>query len=92
MEFSVSSYYDHLSHMMGELDHASVDAAISLIKKSWADKKKIIVCGNGGSALTGDYLRVRAEPTPTTSGLRVLSGTLRGEPDHLYIAWPHAKA
>jgi D-sedoheptulose 7-phosphate isomerase len=54
-EFSVSAYYDHLSHMMGELDHASVDNAISLIKKSWADKKKIIVCGNGGSALTASH-------------------------------------
>ncbi len=55
MELSVSSYFDHLAHMMSELDHASVDGAISLIKKSWADKKKIIVCGNGGSALTASH-------------------------------------
>ena len=55
MEFSVSSYFDHLSHMMGELDHASVDAAISLIQKTWIDKKKIIVCGNGGSAPTASH-------------------------------------
>ena len=55
MEFSVSSYFDHLSQMMGELDHASVEHAISLIKTSWTDKKKIIVCGNGGSALTASH-------------------------------------
>jgi len=55
MDFSVSSYFDHLSHMMGQLDHASVDAAISLIQKTWKDKKKIIVCGNGGSALTASH-------------------------------------
>jgi len=55
MEFSVSSYYGHLSHMMGQVDHASVDNAISLIKKAWGDKKKIIVCGNGGSALTASH-------------------------------------
>ena len=39
----------------GGLDHTSVDAAISLIKKSWADKKQIIVCGNGGSARTASH-------------------------------------
>ena len=55
MEFSVSSYYGHLSQMMGQLDHASVDAAIDLIKKSWDDGKKIFVCGNGGSALTASH-------------------------------------
>ena len=55
MDFSVSSYFGHLSHMMGELDHAAVDDAIGLIKKSWAEKKKIIVCGNGGSALTASH-------------------------------------
>jgi D-sedoheptulose 7-phosphate isomerase len=55
MDFSVSNYFSHLSQMMGELDHASVDAAISLIETSWSNKKKIIVCGNGGSALTASH-------------------------------------
>ena len=55
MEFSVSSYFDHLSQMMGKLDHASVENAISLIKKSWLDKKQILICGNGGSALTASH-------------------------------------
>ena len=55
MDFSVPSYYDHLSDMMGRLDHGSVQAAIDLIKKSWSEKKKIIVCGNGGSALTASH-------------------------------------
>jgi D-sedoheptulose 7-phosphate isomerase len=55
MDFSVTAYYDHLADMMGRLDHASVQSAIDLIKKSWSEKKKIIVCGNGGSALTASH-------------------------------------
>jgi D-sedoheptulose 7-phosphate isomerase len=55
MDFSVPSYFSHLSKMMNQLDHDSVDAAIELIKKSWGEKKKIIVCGNGGSALTASH-------------------------------------
>ena len=55
MDFSVPSYFNHLSRIMSELDHASVDAAISLIKRSWGEQKKILVCGNGGSALTASH-------------------------------------
>jgi len=55
MDFSVSSYFGHLSNMMGDLDHGSVENAIGLVKQSWLDGKKIIVCGNGGSALTASH-------------------------------------
>ena len=55
MDFSVPSYFDHLGHVMKELDHAAVDRAISLIKDAWNGKRKIIVCGNGGSALTASH-------------------------------------
>ena len=50
---------------------------------------EVVVEGNGGTALTGDYLRVGVEDgdrtRPATPELR--RGTLRGDGDHLYIAW-----
>ncbi|MFP6655826.1 MAG: SIS domain-containing protein [Myxococcota bacterium] len=55
MDFSVSSYLDHLSHMVGKLDPAMVENAISLIRKAWNEKRQIIVCGNGGSASTASH-------------------------------------
>ncbi len=50
---------------------------------------RVVLEGRGGSALTGDYLRVQVESQPPSAYSGVLSGTLRGEGDHLYIAWPH---
>lgn len=47
----------------------------------------VVLEGRGGTALTGDYLRVQAPDAPPARG-RVLEGTLRGTADHLYIAWP----
>jgi len=55
VKFSVSSYFDHLSSKMNELDHASIENAISLIQGAWENGKKIFVCGNGGSALTASH-------------------------------------
>ena len=47
----------------------------------------VVLEGRGGTALTGDYLRVEAPEAPPARG-GVLEGTLRGTADHLYIAWP----
>lgn len=55
MDFSVSSYLTHLSGMIMQLDRPQVEAAIRLIFDSWTQKRKIIVCGNGGSALTASH-------------------------------------
>ena len=55
MDFSVSSYFGQLSRMMNELDHASVENAIGLIKQKWIEGKNVIVCGNGGSAMTASH-------------------------------------
>jgi len=55
MKFSVSSYIGQLSKVMGDIDPASVEAAIELIRQSWNDGRKILVCGNGGSALTASH-------------------------------------
>ncbi len=49
---------------------------------------EVVIEGDGGSALTGDYLRVDV-PTPPPEPIgAVRVGTLRGEGGHLYIAWP----
>ncbi len=55
MKFSVSSYFDHLKDVMSQLDHASLDDAISLVHESWAKERKIFAFGNGGSALTASH-------------------------------------
>jgi len=55
MEFSVSTYLQQLSRVIGMVDLASVEQAIRLIRETWERKQKIIVCGNGGSALTASH-------------------------------------
>lgn len=55
MEFSVPSYFEQLTLIIGKLDVASVDGAISLVHNAWMNKRKILVCGNGGSALTASH-------------------------------------
>ena len=47
----------------------------------------VVMEGQGGTALTGDYLRIAVRgPAPARGGL--LEGTLQGDGDQLYIAWP----
>ena len=57
---------------------------------------KVVVEGDGGTALTGDYLRVGvgdgvppAHRALTGKLPRLPAGTLQGDADHLYIAWSH---
>ena len=54
----------------------------------------VVVEGDGGTALTGDYLRIGvADPVPPDGRAlrgarsRLGAGTLQGDADHLYIAW-----
>ena len=47
----------------------------------------VVVEGDGGVGLTEDYLRVDV-PRGWLPEVAVLSGTLRGDPDHLYIDAP----
>ena len=59
------------------------------------NRAEVVVEGDGGTALTGDYLRVRVEDTigPKPALRRNLkAGTLRGDGDNLYIAWPSESA
>ena len=53
---------------------------------------RVVLEGRGGTALTGDYMRVQVESAPLGAHAGVLRGTLGGEVDHLYIAWPRARA
>jgi len=49
----------------------------------------VIAEGDGGTGLTGDYLRVgirRSDPAPAAG---LVASTLQGDGEHLYIAWPH---
>lgn len=55
MQFSVPVYLKHLTQMIGMLDHEEIEHAVDLIKSSWQKGRKIIVCGNGGSALTASH-------------------------------------
>jgi len=49
---------------------------------------EVVIEGDGGSALTGDYLRVDVPRAPSGPTRAVRVGTLRGDGGHLYIAWP----
>lgn len=51
----------------------------------------VVVEGEGGSGLTGDYLRVDIGESPVLNAARsrVIAGTLRGDEEHLYIDAPH---
>lgn len=55
MEFSVTSYLEQLTRIIAQFELASAENAISLIKKSWMERRKIFVCGNGGSAMTASH-------------------------------------
>lgn len=55
MDFSVSSYFQQLGRVIDKLDLGAVEDAISLVQDAWMNKRKILVCGNGGSALTASH-------------------------------------
>ena len=55
MQFTVSAYFAQLAQVIGKLDLAAVDRAIALVRDAWTDRRKILVCGNGGSALTASH-------------------------------------
>jgi len=47
-----AAYFDRLTKLAGELDHASIDHAVQLIADAWHRGSQIITLGNGGSSLT----------------------------------------
>jgi D-sedoheptulose 7-phosphate isomerase len=49
---STLDYTERLSHVLKQLDHASIDRGVALIESAWKAGKQIITLGNGGSSLT----------------------------------------
>ncbi len=48
----------------------------------------VVLEGDGRAGLTGDYLRVDVAGAPAPLERALVSGTLQGDGEHLYIAWP----
>jgi D-sedoheptulose 7-phosphate isomerase len=55
MNFSINNYFKAHAELSSRLDIAMFQAGVDLIKKKFEDGKKIITCGNGGSASTASH-------------------------------------
>ena len=55
MEFNVKNYFGSHQNLFANLDENSLLEAVDLIKKKFEAGKKIITCGNGGSAHTASH-------------------------------------
>lgn len=53
--FSIGAYLEAHVALLGTLSLQSAQAAVDLIGAKYADGKKIITCGNGGSASTASH-------------------------------------
>jgi len=88
-----------------QLREVALDRGLSYRAKRAGTVASVVLEGDGGTGLTGDYLRVRvrgqgdhgsADSLPVLRGFgshaAVVTGTLRGDPDDLYIAVPQDSA
>lgn len=55
MKFNTSNYLKSHEKLFNLIDKEAIDSAINLINKKYEDGKKIITCGNGGSAHTASH-------------------------------------
>lgn len=55
MDFSISNYFIAHEQLAKRLDIAMFQAGVDLIKQKFEEGKKIITCGNGGSASTASH-------------------------------------
>jgi D-sedoheptulose 7-phosphate isomerase len=55
MNFSVENYILSLNSVLAKVDKEQIKKAISLVKDSFSKEKKIITCGNGGSAYNASH-------------------------------------
>ncbi len=53
--FTINNYLDAHAVLAGKLDIAAFQAGIDLIKATYEAGKKIVTCGNGGSASTASH-------------------------------------
>jgi len=55
LEFSISNYFDAHALLAKKLDRVAFQAGFDLIRAKFESGKKIITCGNGGSAYTASH-------------------------------------
>lgn len=55
MEFSIRNYAEEHASVFNSMDLSKVQSAIDLVTNTIASEKKIITCGNGGSASTASH-------------------------------------
>lgn len=55
IDFSVQSYFDAYDELCKKIEINSFENGIKVIKKKFLIDKKIITCGNGGSAFTASH-------------------------------------
>lgn len=53
--FSVSNYFEAHRHLAEKVDADALQASIGIVQKAFETGKKIITCGNGGSASTASH-------------------------------------
>ncbi len=53
--FSINGYLEAHKNVFNKLDFSAIEAGIMLIKEKFQAGKKIITCGNGGSAFTASH-------------------------------------
>lgn len=54
-EFSVQSYFEAQRRLICQIDVEAIERAINLIRNTGDSGKKVITCGNGGSASTASH-------------------------------------
>ena len=55
MNFSINNYFQSHSELFNKIDVSSVESSIQIIVQKFISGKKIITCGNGGSASTASH-------------------------------------
>ena len=55
VNFSINNYFKAHSDLASKLNIDMLQSGIDLIKRKFEDGKKIITCGNGGSASTASH-------------------------------------
>lgn len=53
--FSIDNYLSGHAEVLQRLDRASFQAGIDLVKRKFSEGKRVITCGNGGSAATASH-------------------------------------
>lgn len=55
MKFSIENYVSEHARVFGSMDSLAIQGCLDLIARTIVDGKKIITCGNGGSASTASH-------------------------------------